>query len=31
MKTLLDGPQGVSALDFRRRRREAVLFGEAER
>jgi hypothetical protein len=31
MKTLLDGLQSVSALDFRRRRRKAVLSWKAER
>jgi hypothetical protein len=31
MKTLLDGPQSVSTLDFRRRRRKAILSWKAER
>jgi hypothetical protein len=31
MKTLLDGSQGVSALDFRRRRGKAALSRKAER
>lgn len=31
MKTLLDGPQSVSTLNFRRRRREIVLPRKAER
>src|ERR1700733_13275913 len=31
MKTLFDGPQSVSTLNFRRRRRKAILSWKAER